>query len=331
MECCSLEFTCHLDQSDLQDYVGEVLGSGYLVTGVTRMHGGAQKVVYKIDCRNGFSCVLYVWDLTMNYFQEEIENEATHERSYGGQLFELNNKYLTQLGIRTPALYHLNKAKSRYPFDYALVEYVDGLKAEAYLRHSDPQTQDQVFQRLGEMLAGMHGTERQTFGALSLNTGGLGPCHLVQMENAKQQLSYAAQHIDSIRARHNKLLDMLDKLESNIQPRNRYGFIHGELGPDHVLVNASLEPYLIDIEGAEFFDIEHEHSFLKFRFGDAYKYLENDALDADRLLFYRFHHHISLTSGGLKLLHRGFPDQQFAKSLADHHSQCALQFLTSGQ
>jgi hypothetical protein len=326
-ECCSLKFTCHLNQADLQKYLGKVLGLGYVVASVTKMHGGAQKVVYKIDCSNGFSCVLYVWDLTMNYFQEEIENENINEQSYGGDLFELNNKYLTQQGINTPILYDLNKERTRYPFDYALVEYVDGQKAEIYFHHSDSQVQDKVFQRLGDMLTAMHADERDTYGKQNHSGINTGKCHLIQMENAKVELSYASRHIDSIRANQSKLLDILYELESRIEPRSRYGFIHGELGPDHVLVNDNLEPYLIDIEGAEFFDIEHEHSFLEFRFGDYYRYLNNDKLDPNRMLFYRFHHHISLTSGGLKLLHRGFPDQQFAKGLADHHSRCALRFI----
>jgi hypothetical protein len=329
MECCSLEFICHLDQADLQEYMGKVFGTGYLVAGVTKMHGGAQKVVYKIDCSNGFSCVLYVWDLAMNYFQEEIAKEAIngHGQSYGGDLFELNNKYIRQQGIQTPALYDLNKARNRYPFDFALVEYIDGQKSDVYFHHSDPWVQDKVFQRLGDMLSRMHANVRHTFG--ELNHSGLNTenCHLLQMENNIVKLSYASQHIDSIRANQSKLLDTLYELESGIEPRSRYGFIHGELGPDHVLVNDNLEPYLIDIEGAAFFDIEHEHSFLEFRFGDYYRYLKKDTLDPNRMLFYRFQHHISLTSGGLKLLHRGFPDQQFAKDLADHHSRCALRLI----
>ncbi|MNI40530.1 Phosphotransferase enzyme family protein [compost metagenome] len=327
MECCSLEITCHLDPTDLQDYIGKVLGTGYLVANVTKMQGGAQKVVYKIDCSNGFSCVLYVWDITMNYFQEEIADEDIHERSYGGDLFELNNKYLTQQGIKTPALYDLNKERTRYSFDYALVEFIDGQKAEDYFQHSDPRVQDKVFQRVGDMVAGMHTNQRQTYGKLNDNDIKTMKCHRMQMNNVELQLSYASQHIDSIRVNQNKLLDRMYELESLIEPRNCYGFIHGELGPDHILVNEHLEPYLIDIEGAAFFDIEHEHSFLEFRFADHYRYLMNDTLDPNRMLFYRFHHHIALTSGGLKLLHRGYPDQVFARDLADHHSRCALRFI----
>ncbi|WP_028612057.1 phosphotransferase family protein [Paenibacillus harenae] len=306
----------------------KVFGTGYFIENVSKMHGGAQKAVYKVDCTNGFCCVLYVWDLAVNFFQEEVrKNEDIIERSYGADLFKLNNEYLTQQGIGTPTLYDLNTERNRYPFDYALVEYVAGQKAEAYFHDSNSRVRDQLFQRIGDMLTGMHADVSDAYGKLNLKASNTEKCHQLQMNNAITQLAYASQYMNRIRENQDRLLDILYKLESRILPRAQYGFIHGELGPDHVLVNNKLEPLLIDIEGAMFFDIEHEHSFLEMRFGDYYRYLKNDALDPNRMLFYRFHHHISLTSGGLKLLHRGFPDKQFAKGLADHHSRLALRFM----
>ena len=71
-----------------------------------------------MECSNGFSCVLYVWDLFMNYFEEEKANEDINEQSYGSELFELNNKDLTQHGIQTPGLYDLNKEGDRYPLHH---------------------------------------------------------------------------------------------------------------------------------------------------------------------------------------------------------------------
>ncbi|WP_199620183.1 phosphotransferase [Paenibacillus alkalitolerans] len=304
----------------------KVFGSGYLVAEVTKMHGGAQKVVYKIDCKNGFTCVLYVWDSSMNYFQQEIETQNMNERSYGADLFEMNNNFLTRQGIPTPALYALNKEKRLCPFDFALVEYVHGRKAEDYFQ-SDSATQDKVFHRLGDMVERMHAIERQAYGKLNHMGGGAEQCHLFKMENAKNQLAYASRYIDEISINRVKILDLLQLLESRINPRNRYGFIHGELGPDHVLINENFEPYLIDIEGAMFFDIEHEHSFLQLRFQETYRYLNNDSLDHDRMLFYKLHHHISITSGGLKLLHRGFPDKHFAKGIVDHNYRSVLRMI----
>ncbi len=322
-----MDMLCHMDKTDLQNYTWKVFGAGYFVSNVSKMHGGAQKVVYKIDFSNGFSCVLYIWDLTLNYFKEEISGDEIHQQSYGSHYFELNNTFLTKQGIRTPALYDMNTERCLYPFDYALVEYVDGDNAEAFIHQSDSRDQNKVFLQLGEMISSLHTIKRDQFGKANQSGRTPGKCHLMQMENAKVQLSYASRYVDSFRYNQSKLLDILYELETRIKPRTQYGFIHGELGPDHVLVNDRLEPYLIDIEGAMFFDIEHEHSFLEFRFGDCYRYLKNDMLDPHRMLFYRFHHHISLTSGGLKLLHRGFPDQQFASQLAVHHSECALRFI----
>ncbi|MFE9276776.1 phosphotransferase [Paenibacillus glucanolyticus] len=324
-------WTCHLDQADLQEYVEKVLGTGYVVAEVTRMHGGAQKVVYKIHCDNGFVCVLYVWDLTMNYFQEEIANEHdVHERSFGAHSFEMNNSWLREHGILTPALYdlHVHTKQSRYPFDYALVEYIEGQKAEAYVQHPDQRVQDEVLERLGDMIAGMHAHQRQIYGKSDPSEGRRQePCYLMQLDNAKKQLSYVVLHHAAIRDHHDRLIAILNELESRIDSRKRYGYIHGELGPDHVLVTERFEPYLIDIEGAQFFDTEHEHTFLELRFGESYRYFRPTGLDPNRMLFYRLHHYISLTSGGLKLLHRGFPDRAFARSLADYHARNTLRFI----
>jgi tRNA A-37 threonylcarbamoyl transferase component Bud32 len=255
--------TCHLDSADLNEYIRSVFGNGYEVANVSNMHGGAQKVVYKVDCRNGFSCVLYVWDASKSYFQEELAKQTREERSYGSDLFEANNKYLTQQGVRTPALYHLNADRDRYPFDYALVEYVAGHKAEVYLAGSDPQMRDTLLERVGEMLINMHRDVRDGYGKINAPLNRTPECHLLQVKNAENQLDYAARYLDEFRTNRQKLLDTLYELEDNIKPRTQYGLIHGELGPDHILVNDKMEPYLIDIEGVMFFDIEHEHSFLK--------------------------------------------------------------------
>jgi hypothetical protein len=47
-------YNCHLDLFDLQQYVKDALGAGYVVSHVENRHGGAQKVVYKVACTNHF-------------------------------------------------------------------------------------------------------------------------------------------------------------------------------------------------------------------------------------------------------------------------------------
>ncbi|WP_339236371.1 aminoglycoside phosphotransferase family protein [Paenibacillus sp. FSL R5-0517] len=317
----------HLTHEELQDYVYNVFGNGYHLTQCARVHGGAQKVIYKMDFKNGFTCLLYVWDISSNYFQEEILNEPKFHSAYGSELFSLNTRFLAQHGIRTPALYDLNNDRGRYGYDFALVEYVDGQKAEAYFQHNNPKDRDALFQRIRDMLTHMHNIQRNVYGNANDNQKKAEPCYKVKRFDAETALSYASRHMTDIRENEERLLEKLSELEAAIQPRDLYSFIHGELGPDHIWIDSAMQPCLIDIEGAGFFDLEHEHSFLEFRFGDFYQHLKNNDLDPERMTFYRFCHHLSLISGGLKLLHRQFPDQQFARGLAEYHARCAVQML----
>ncbi|MBB3126419.1 hypothetical protein FHS19_001073 [Paenibacillus rhizosphaerae] len=322
-----MEMVCHISESDLTDYANRVFGSGYAISRITRLNGGAQKVVYQLDFLNGFSCMLYVWDLSMNYFREEIEDSDHDMRSYGADLFDENNRILTQLGIPTPELYDLNQEHREYAFDYALVERIDGSKAEDYFAQPDTTDKQRLFRRIGEMAARMHDCVRDVHGRPGQNKPPRKSCQQELGDNAVRQIAYAASYLPEIAAAKEGLMSVLQEFSSRIHPRTSYGLIHGELGPDHILVNPNLEPYLIDIEGVTYFDIEHEHSFLEFRFGEYYRYFRQDHLDPDRMAFYRLHHHISLIGGGLKLLHRGFPDRPFAQGIVDHHLKCALQYV----
>lgn len=105
-----------------------------------------------------------------------------------------------------------------------------------------------------------------------------------------------------------------------------YGLIHGELGPDHVLVDGDGGPVLIDIEGLMFFDVEWEHVFLRLRFGAHYHLLAVDGLDERRMRFYQLAHHLSLVAGPLRLLDGDFPDRAFMQGIATHHTERVLSF-----
>lgn len=242
-------------------------------------------------------------------------------------MFAENSRILTQLGVPTPELYDLNRERREYTFDYALVERIGGGKAEDYFPHPDTVDKQRLFRRIGEMVAQLHGCSRDMPGRPGQTKPPRKTCQQQLVDNAVRQLAYAASYLSEIAAAQDKLMSVLQEFSSRIRPRTSYGLIHGELGPDHILVTPNLEPYLIDIEGVTYFDIEHEHSFLEFRFGEHYRYFCHDHLDPDRMAFYRLHHHISLIGGGLKLLHRGFPDRLFAQGIVDHHLRCALQYV----
>ncbi|WP_427181608.1 phosphotransferase [Paenibacillus sp. TC-CSREp1] len=318
----------HFSHHELQEYVHAVFGHDYHAAEQTRIQGGAQKVIYKVNFTNGFSCLLYIWDISSNYFHDELLKESTFQNSYGSSLFSMNTVFLRNHGIRTPALYDMRNGRNGFDFDFALVEYVEGQPAESYFQHHDTPDKHALFQEIGSMISTMHAIEREHYGKADDDKMKEIPCFKLKQDDAINALCYASKHIAMIKENHDLLLHKLAQLESRIQPRTRHHFIHDELGPNHIIIDHKMQPYLIDIEGAGFFDLEHEHSFLKLRFGEYYRYFEQENLDSARLSFYRLCHHLSLTSGGLKLLHRQFPDRQFARKLAAYHARQAIEMLS---
>lgn len=112
-----------------------------------------------------------------------------------------------------------------------------------------------------------------------------------------------------------------------MRPRAEYAVVHGELGPDHVLVDAGGNPVAIDIEGLMYFDVEWEHVFLRIRLHDAYRPLEVDGLDEDRLSLYMLAQRLSLTAGPLRLLDGDFPDRAFMAGIAEYNLKKALELV----
>jgi hypothetical protein len=140
-------------------------------------------------------------------------------------------------------------------------------------------------------------------------------------------LAQAAARVPRVAAVHRQLADLLGELAAAVRPRRQYGLIHGELGPDHVLIDAAGDPVLIDIEGVMYFDIEWEHVFLQVRFGEHYRWLRTGELDDDRLRLYRLALHLSLVAGPLRLLDGDFPDRDAMLEIVESHTDKALAFV----
>ncbi|WP_235854735.1 phosphotransferase family protein [Nonomuraea aridisoli] len=136
---------------------------------------------------------------------------------------------------------------------------------------------------------------------------------------ALRELAEAASRVEPIGEIRGRLEDDLRRMAAALPPRETHGLIHGELGPDHVLIDERGEPVLIDLDGAMYFDVEWEHVFLRFRFGPHYDRLRVEGLDEARMRFYRLAQHLSLVAGPLRLLDGDFPDREFMMGIVRHH------------
>jgi hypothetical protein len=127
-----------------------------------------------------------------------------------------------------------------------------------------------------------------------------------------------------VAAARGRLDDALREAAAAVPPRAGYSLIHGELGPDHVLVDDAGRPVLIDIEGLMFFDVEWEHAFLRIRFGPQYARLRAGGLDDRRGRLYDLAMRLSLVAGPLRLLDGDFPDRAFMTGIVEHNLREAL-------
>ncbi|WP_336785346.1 phosphotransferase family protein [Paenibacillus sp. MMO-177] len=323
----------HLLIQDLENYLNRAVLAERKVKTVNRLHGGAQKAVYKVSCDDGFTCILYVWDPSENFIlrDDTIESRLkTLGASFGAELFEYNHKYMSQLGVSLPNVLCVDRTKSSYPFDFAIVEDVGNMDLPNYILNY-PESKKEVLEKLNDMLIKMHTHTTGSYGQLNKAADIVNQSSTLEevvLDHSLQDLEYLSENVASIRKNKDRLTEVLYSLYDAVPPRKEYGLIHGELGPDHVFVRSNGEPVLIDIEGVKFFDIEYEHSFMEFRFLDDYNNLRNDNLDAHRLRFYKLHLHMSYASGPLRVIQQGdFPNIAFMRDIADYNLKSTLRFL----
>ncbi|SEG80119.1 Phosphotransferase enzyme family protein [Nonomuraea solani] len=288
---------------------------------VERLKGGSKKGVYRLEFDRGDSAVLYSWAEDENFWD-------TESPSSGLRFFEAAQRRLREIGVRVPHLYHADAGREHYPADVALIEDVRTGSLEDRLAR-DPEGGRRVMDRLAASLRAMAECRSPEHGTVAAVESGQGrrDCVELVLGWALKDLAQAAARVERIGQVEQELGERVRELAAGIEERADYGLIHGELGPDHVLVDDQDEPVLIDIEGTSFFDVEWEHVFLRIRFGPDYEHLRIDGLDERRLTFYRLAQHLSLVAGPLRLLDGDFPDREFMMGIARHHTEQALAFV----
>jgi len=291
---------------------------------VERLAGGSKKGVYRLTLAGGGTAVLYVWSAEENYWPAPASPEAVFADASGLDLFQAAHDTLAAVGVRTPRLLWADDSHDIFPADVAVVEDVRGGTLEDRLaRAPAPSTLD----ALRSALALMASVRESRLGKVGKPDRSGRSCPQVVLDEACRDLADAADRVPALAARRAALADRLDALAAEIQPRPAQALVHGELGPDHVLLDDADQPVLTDIEGLAFFDAEWEHAFLEMRFGPAYPALRLPDLDQARLRLYRLARHLSLVAGPLRLLDGDFPDREFMLEIVHWHTGRALLHL----
>jgi hypothetical protein len=304
------------------------------LTGVTRLRGGTKKGVYRLLLDDDSTAIAYLWADAENFWPTspvtdgDLADPFSH--ASGLDFFEAAHGQLAPLGVRVPQVYLSDRSRAHYPADVIVIEDVPGETLEALLAR-DREAAEPVLARLADSLAVMHRQAGAGFGKVAwIDAGRVSrgdSCEQVVLERALGDLAEAARRDVRIGAVQEQLEETLLQLAARVQPRAEYGLIHGELGPDHVLVDAAGQPVLIDIEGLMYFDVEWEHVFLDLRFGGNYRRLERGGLDSARLTFFMLAMRLSLVAGPLRLLDGDFPDRAGMLDIVEDNLHQALTFL----
>jgi aminoglycoside phosphotransferase (APT) family kinase protein len=306
-----------LQADDLRYFVAEKFGTERRLSTLTRLTGGTKKGVYRIGLDDGTSVIGYVWAADENYWPpaatvpDDPFTDAT-----GADLFAANHAALTAAGVRVPELILLDRSRQHLDADLALVEDAGSTKVEDLL-----DDQKAPLKALGDALRRMHTTTSPRYGKLAtLETAPQTRRRTEDIirDRALADLDAAAERDKRLARARDQIVTHVDHLWEQVRPRQTYALVHGELGPDHVLVTKNNEPVMIDFEGLAYFDIEWDHAWIEMRFGERhYKRLNPVECDPDRLEFYRYAQVLSLIEGPLRIATTDFPDRQWMLDLAE--------------
>ena len=322
------------DAESMRPVARAVFGKGRPLLRVERLTGGTSKGAYRLTVADGGTALVYAWNDSEDYWQGVLPQGADDpadpfSHASGLALFEAAARRLASVGARCPEVLLVDRSRSLYPADIAVVEDVTGGSLGALLE-KDPAAAERPLCVLADWLDAMAAVRSASIGKVAfIDAGGLSPvtaCEKSMLDRALAQLSQIAGRDRRAAGAQGRIEETLHSLAEPIQPRTTAALVHGELDPGHVLLDSSGDPVLIDIEGAKYFDVETEHVFVRMRFGEHYAKLNRGGLDEDRLRFYQFCMHLNLVAGPLRIADTSHPEREWFRWLAEHHLQRALQF-----
>src|SRR6201996_6270655 len=281
-------------REDLAAATRAALGSDRQISEITRLAGGTHKGVYRLTMDDRAQVIAYLWADSENYWpRAPNENDLADPFSSGNSadLFATAHRRLASLGLRVPEIYLLDRARPYPPADIAIVEDFPGENLQTCWDR-DPVAAEPTLARLRAGLAAMRDHRGRAPGKVSFIDAG-GTPRWPTSEKAVLALGLrcvaeATERDGRIADHRERFRDRLRELAAVVRPRSEYSVVHGELGFDHVLVDAGGRPVIIDIENLMYFDVEWEHAHMQVRLArDWARTVGVDDLDQDRLPPYK--------------------------------------------
>ena len=322
------------DADQLAGLVREVFGTDRRITALERLPNGSKKGVYRIALDDRTRAIVYVWSPEEDYWDGLVSEHAADpahplSQSSGIDLFESATRRLESIGVRSPRALFFDRSKKLYPAEIAVAEDVTGGTLEALLER-DPEAGGSALAQLAEMLGAMRRYRAPGFGKVAVVDSGVTAgdftCEQAHREASLVNIADAAARDPRAERDRRLLRDKLLALYERVEPRSEFAVVHGELGPDHVLIGPDGEPVLIDIEGLMYCDVEVEHCWTKMRFQQHYSPLRVEGLDPQRLKYYQYTMHLDLVGGPLRIADGDFPQRDWMLGVADFHLTQALAY-----
>ncbi|MGH3246588.1 MAG: phosphotransferase family protein, partial [Trebonia sp.] len=273
------------DAESLRPVVRAAFGRDRALLRAERLAGGSKKGAYRLTMDDGGTALAYAWNDSEDYWQGALPEDAgdpagPFSHASGLALFEAAARRLASAGARCPEILFTDRSRSLYPADVAVVEDIAGGSLEALL-DKDPVAAERPLSVLADWLAAMAAIRSPSLGKVAfVDAGGRSPrtsCEGIMLDRALGQLREIAGRDRRAAGAQGRLEEALHALAGPVEPRVTWALIHGELGPDHVLLDRRGEPALIDIEGAKNFEVEAEHVWTRMRFAGHYARLSGAA------------------------------------------------------
>lgn len=281
-----------------------VFGEEYELASMERILGGAQKHTYLAKCTNGFEFIIYQWGSETTYLENFGENSVFCSSS--AKLFQSNNELMRTHGVLTPKLFYMDRTRSECDYDYAFVEYICGHDMD-YIIEKEPHRLQKVLESLRVSINKLHSIKSEVPGQIDRMQEMDFDLISFELEQLRQNSDYLKEHDKEYFDYYVQVETKATECANQLKNREEYTFIHGELGPNHVIVDKDDNAYLIDIEGAKFYDVEEELSFLDIRFDKMLGTID-DAADEQRMYFYHLGHCLGNLQGAVELKQQGYYD-----------------------